>query len=160
VPLEIVTRETILPEPLHDKVNRLAWRQEQTDARMNQGDTAFSELRQSIHTMNLDIQSAKAPKPFPWTWLAGFMLSVLLVTGTTIWTFAKYPDDKDFAETKKESASAHERLTKEMSSVVTEQRLIKQTQGVQKESLKKIDGKLDLLLMPPRDRAAAMAIDP
>lgn len=140
---------------------------------MSQGAETFSNLKQSVedlnksvHALSIDVQAAKAPKPFPWTWMAGFMFSALMVAASVIWTFAQYPDDQDFAEAKGEAAKAHKELDKEMDSikstqaaVVTEQRLIKHEAASQGKAIKSIDGKIDLLLLSPRERKEAMGPD-
>lgn len=151
-----------MPEDIRDRINRVEWNQEKQEERLNQGAQSFSDVRQavedtkaSVHHLRDELQRVSAPKPIPWTWVAGFAFSALMVAGSVLWTFAQYPDDQDFKAAQKVNAKAHMEIDAELGGLeeaqgelATEQRLIQQSQKNQAESLESIDGKIDRLLEP------------
>jgi len=157
---------SIVSEDLKARVSKVEWTQERQEERLNQGAESFSDVRQSVddlkgavHKLHGKIQAVRAPRPVPWTWVAGFGFSVVVAFSGILWTLAQYPDGEAFGEAQEVNAKAHKSLDVELdglkaaqNGLATEQKLSKQSLDTQAASLKSIDRKLDRLLLPPKER--------
>lgn len=127
---------------ISDRLTKAEGRDEAVERRLAEGVQTFTDIRTELRAMS--------PKPLS-TWkvigfILGPVLALLVLVGGFIWQAAKYPDRSEFEDAKKQIGEVQTRLTVDISAFKVEQVQLKSDVAATKDTVKKMDDKLDKLL--------------